>query len=260
MDGIMKAPFLARKTHKWLALILGIQTVIWMISGAYMASVDLDFIHGDPLVRNLSEPLIGERGKFYPIAAVIERYPKAVQVGLVSRLGRQYYEVVTETAPVFLDAGSGDVLSPIDRDRAVALAKYYYAGGGEVSEATLLSDVSTKPTEIQTRSLPLWQIRFDDAIRTTFYVSPSTGELVTRRHTFWRLFDFLWMFHIMDYEDRTDINNNLLRLASLLGLGFALSGVWLLVYALRGRKAKPGRQEVGGTGRNTRHDLVPKTP
>lgn len=256
----MKAPFLARKTHKWLALILGIQTVVWMVSGAYMAAVDLDFIHGDPLVRNLAEPVTGKGTDFYPIAAVIERYPEAVRVGLVSRLGRPYYEVVTGPAPVLLDAGSGDVLSPIDRDRAVALAKYYYAGGGEVSEATLLTDASTRPTEIQTRSLPLWQIRFDDAIRTTFYVSPSTGELVTRRHTFWRLFDFLWMFHIMDYEDRTDVNNNLLRLASLLGLGFTLSGVWLLVYAMRRRNTKPGGQHAGGTGSNSNHDLVPTTP
>ena len=254
----MKAPFLARKTHKWLALILGIQTVVWMISGAYMTVVDLDFIHGDSLVRNLSEPISDEGGDFYPIAAVIERYPEAIRVGLVSRLGRPYYEVVTGPAPVLLDARSGDVLSPLDSDRAVALAKHYYAGGSEVAEAILLTDATKKPTEIQASPLPLWQIRFDDAIRTTFYVSPWTGELVTRRHTFWRVFDFLWMFHIMDYENRTDVNNNLFRVSALLGLGFTISGVWLLVYAMKRRNIKPRRQDVGGTGSNNR-DLVSKT-
>jgi hypothetical protein len=159
-----------------------------------------------------------------------------------------------------LDAVNGKLKSPIDRPRAVALAKYHYAGGGDVSEVTLLADASERPTEIQTRSLPLWQVRFDDAIETTFYVSPATGELVTRRHTFWRLYDFLWMFHIMDYENRTDINNNLLRLAAFLGFGFTLSGVWLLVYAMRRREKRVGEQQTGETGSSRTDDLVPKTP
>ena len=234
--------------------------MFWMVSGAYMAAVDIDFIHGDSLVRNLAAPLNGERKDFYPIADVLERYPEAVRVDLVMRLGQPHYQVTTGLTPVVLDAVNGKLKSPIDRPRAVALAKYHYAGGGDVSEVTLLADASERPTEIQTRSLPLWQVRFDDAIETTFYVSPATGELVTRRHTFWRLYDFLWMFHIMDYENRTDINNNLLRLAAFLGFGFTLSGVWLLVYAMRRREKRVGEQQTGETGSSRTDDLVPKTP
>jgi hypothetical protein len=52
----------------------------------------------------------------------------------------------------------------------------------------------------------------------------------------WRWFDFLWMFHIMDYETRDDVNNNLLRVASATGLAFALSGIWLLLYSFSRRK------------------------
>ena len=51
----MNAPVIARKAHKWLTLIIGIQALLWMVSGAYMAVVDIDFIHGDPLVRNTDE-------------------------------------------------------------------------------------------------------------------------------------------------------------------------------------------------------------
>jgi hypothetical protein len=256
----MKAPFLARRTHKWLALVVGIQAVFWMVSGAYMAAVNIDFIHGDSLVRNLAVPVNGESMDFYPIADVIERYPEAVRVDVVSRLGQPHYQVTTGSVPVLLDARNGNVKSPVDHDRAVALATYYYAGGGEVSEVRLLADANERPTEIQTRSLPLWQVRFDDAIDTTFYVSPATGELVTRRHTFWRLYDFLWMFHIMDYENRTDINNNLLRLAALLGFGFTLSGAWLLVYAMKRRDTRLDGRDTGETGSSRTNDLVPKTP
>jgi hypothetical protein len=51
------------------------------------------------------------------------------------------------------------------------------------------------------------------------------------------VFDFLWMLHIMDYEQRSNVNNTLLRVASTVGLLFMLSGVWLLFYSFRRRSA-----------------------
>ena len=69
------------------------------------------------------------------------------------------------------------------------------------------------------------------------YFSPDTGELLARRHNLWRGFDFLWMLHIMDYETRDDVNNLLLRAASVTGLLFALAGIWLLFYSFRRRPA-----------------------
>jgi hypothetical protein len=41
------------------------------------------------------------------------------------------------------------------------------------------------------------------------------------------------MLHIMDYDQRTDVNNLLLRAASLSGLLFALSGAGLVYYSFR---------------------------
>jgi len=59
--------------------------------------------------------------------------------------------------------------------------------------------------------------------------------LVARRHQLWRWFDFLWMLHIMDYDQRIDANNLLLRISASLALLFSLSGAGLLVYSLRGK-------------------------
>lgn len=252
----MKAPFLARKTHKWLALFVGIQATFWMISGAYMATIDIDYIHGDPLVRNTNEAIGSTASGLYPINTLLKRFPQATAVDLVSRQGQPHFVVTNGSTSLLLDAITGEQRSPISQVGAIQLADYYYAGSGEIVGALLLSDETEKPSEIQTRPLPLWQVRFDDRIETTFYVSPSTGELVTRRHTFWRLYDFLWMFHIMDYENRSDINNNLLRVAALLGFVFALSGGWLLVFSLKRRQPQQGTQQEA----IERHDLVPKTP
>jgi hypothetical protein len=56
---------------------------------------------------------------------------------------------------------------------------------------------------------------------------------VTRRHRFWRWFDFLFMLHIMDYETRENVNNPLLRGATVLAATTAVSGLWLLYFSFR---------------------------
>jgi hypothetical protein len=56
---------------------------------------------------------------------------------------------------------------------------------------------------------------------------------VTRRHRLWRWFDFLWTLHIMDYVEREDMNNGLLRVSTVLGVVTTLSGVWLLFFSFR---------------------------
>ncbi len=92
--------------------------------------------------------------------------------------------------------------------------------------------------EIQTRQLPLWRVDFDDRFSTSFYIDPYSGRLVTRRHQYWRIFDFLWMLHIMDYDQRSDVHNLLLKTAEVTGLTFAITGLWLLFYSFSGRRKK----------------------
>jgi hypothetical protein len=48
----------------------------------------------------------------------------------------------------------------------------------------------------------------------------------------------MWMLHIMDYEQRTDAHNLLLKTAQLTGLTFAITGLWLLLYSFSGRRKK----------------------
>ncbi|QLQ29148.1 MAG: hypothetical protein HZT39_13695 [Pseudoxanthomonas sp.] len=35
----MKSAFWARKAHKWIGLIIGVQALLWMISGVYMTVI-----------------------------------------------------------------------------------------------------------------------------------------------------------------------------------------------------------------------------
>ena len=61
----------------------------------------------------------------------------------------------------------------------------------------------------------MWRVDFDDSRHTTIYVSPQTGKVVGRRNTIWRVYDFFWMLHIMDYSARDNFNNPLVVTAAI---------------------------------------------
>ena len=53
------------------------------------------------------------------------------------------------------------------------------------------------------------------------------GEIAAIRSDSWRTWDFMWGAHIIDYRDRDNIDNFLLKVLSILALISALSGIAL---------------------------------
>ncbi len=226
----MRLPALARKTHKWLALIIAVQAVFWMLSGLYMTAVHIDIIHGDHLVRAPRQQPIALEGLVEPTTLV----PGGTRsVRLDTQLGQPVYIVDAIPGRMLFDARTGQMLSPLGekaaRDRAVAL----YAGEGAVTKVELLD---TALSEIKGRQMPIWRVEFEGMWKPTLYIAPQTGELSAKRHDLWRIFDFVWMFHIMDYEERTDMNNTLLRVATWMAVATSATGGWLLLYSFRRRR------------------------
>lgn len=236
----MKPALLSRTLHKWLGLIIGVQLVLWTVSGFYMVVVDLDFIHGDPLVRNLQPAMALDRAAIQ-FGDISRMHPNATEISLraLPTQSTPVYEITVDDQKLLIDARSGEQLSPLPKTTVEALARTYYAGKGGLQSALLLQ--GSPPLEIQTRTLPLWRADFDDWLETSLYIHPDTGTLVTRRHRFWRWFDFFWMLHIMDYEQRTDMNNVLLRVTTVVGLVSVLSGAWLLYFSFKRRRTRAAR-------------------
>jgi len=236
---VLKPAVIARTLHKWLGLLIGLQVLLWLATGLYMVVVDIDFIHGDTLVKNMQQTVVVPRTPPLTLADLRERHPDAVQIGLRTVMGKTFYTVTTADNRYLVDAETGSLESPLDEATAREIASYHYSGEAPVIRATLITD--NPPMEIQTRPLPLWRIDFDDRFATSFYVDPYSGSLLTRRHQYWRIFDFMWMLHIMDYEDREDAHSPLLIAAQISGLAFAITGLWLLFYSFNGARRKKAR-------------------
>lgn len=227
-------PLVVRRTHKWLTLFVGAQVVLWTITGFYMVTVHIDYIHGDHLVRTpAAKPF--DLGSLVSPARIVAANPEAKEARLQRLLDRPVWRVATADKPYLVDAASGEKMTALTEQQVHDVARQIYTGNQTIVASRLLTE---SPLEMQTAKPPYWQIEFEGWNRPTLYISPMTGELISRRHALWRVFDFAWMLHIMDYDERSNVNNSLLRVATWSAAIMALSGAWLLLWSFPRRKRK----------------------
>jgi uncharacterized iron-regulated membrane protein len=229
----MRLHIAARKTHKWLGLFVGLQVVIWSLSGLYMTVVHIDTIHGDHLVRQPSPQSIPAAQLVDPIAVAAANEAQSVRLAWLR--DQPIYVVKNEVGEAAFDARTGAAVPRPTATEIRKLASAIYTGSEPIRSAELITDI---PGEIRGRKPPLWRVEFDHWNKPTLYLSPVTGELVSRRHELWRIFDFVWMLHIMDYDERENVNNPLLRTFTWGAVLMALSGAWLLLFAFPRKKKK----------------------
>lgn len=231
----MRTRVIARKTHKWLGLAVGLQVVIWSLTGLYMTSVHIDIIHGDHLVREAAPRTADIALLLDPIAVANANGADSARLAWVRN--RPAFLLSFDSGERLVDAMNGTAVPPLNEPEIRSIATATYTGSEPIASAALITDI---PGEIRGRQPPLWRVEFDHWNKPTLYFSPVTGELVTRRHELWRIFDFAWMLHVMGYEDRDNVNNAILRVFTSGALLLALSGAWLLLFAFP-RKKKAGR-------------------
>ena len=198
-----------------------------------MTAVHIDIIHGDHFIRHDDPRPTTAAGLASPGA--VASAADADSVKLSGHLERPAYIAKTEAGDLLFDAESGQRLAPPTREQIQQLAQKSFTGSDRLVRLSLITDI---PGEIRGRKPPLWRADFGGWNKPTLYLSPATGELVSRRHELWRIFDFVWMLHIMDYDERENVNNWLLRGFTWLAFATALSGAWLLWFAFPRRRRK----------------------
>jgi len=220
------------RVHKWLALIVGIQIVLWIAGGAVMSILPIERVRGE---HNIAEPApihLDPSAMISTQEAVDAASLDAeiVELRVQAWQDQPVYNVIAaDGASALVDAVTGERLTPISEKTAIDIAVADYAGDPDLAAVEYFED----PTWEYRRTGPAWRVSFADGQGTRIYVSPGTGLVMARRNDTWRLFDFFWMFHIMDYEERENFNNPLLITASVFGLMTVLAGLLLLVLRMQ---------------------------
>jgi hypothetical protein len=219
-----------RKLHKWLGLIIVLQLLLWTLSGTLFAWLDHHEVSAEHSVRELEPAILA------PSVALVEPASwisdsgagEILEVRLTPLLDHWVWRVETTQGVTLRSATTGEPLQLTERI-ARELAARQYNGEGQV---TLV--VFHPTATVETRDSPsTWEVRFDDEQATTLYFSADDGRLVETRNSTWRLFDFFWMLHTMDYRGRDDFNNPLVITVGFAALWLALSGLILLFKSFR---------------------------
>lgn len=217
------------KLHKIASIVVGIQVLLWVVSGLYMTAVPLNYVHGDHLRHeNTKRPLEIQSNWLSPVA-IKDLFPneQITNISLFSRLNKGTYLIEIGETKHLIDAQTGQIVAPLTRDEAISIAKKAHTSNISIVSAALINSYSAVP-EIKGRPLPIWQVKFDDWANSTLYVSNTEAKVITARSDIWRVFDFLWMLHIMDYDEREDFNNPLVIFMASLAMLLVLTGIILL--------------------------------
>ncbi len=209
-----------RKAHRYLGIFLGIQFLMWTISGMYFSWTDIDEIHGDHFKKEIVEQtafsdLLG--------SSQLNLQVPVKSLELLDIAGVPYYWI-NETE--LYNALTGTKKKEITEAEAIKVAERFMLSELEFDQIKRIEKVGAH-SEYREKPLPAYEISYNTSENIKAYVAIENGAFQTVRHRDWRWFDFLWMTHTMDYQGRDNFNTIVLRGFSLLGLITVLSGFLL---------------------------------
>ncbi|WP_226636697.1 PepSY domain-containing protein [Novosphingobium profundi] len=214
---------LGSRLHKWLAVCVGIQVLLWMGSGAVMSWLKIEHVRSEHVIARTPEVLPADAPLPSWMAndgALVSVTTRAVNGGSVLEVRRR------DGAAALHDPSSGRRLSPLSARTASEIAQG--AWKGTPTKVQTISPVRAPVGTEYAGPFPAWQVTFADPDRTRLYIDASSGAVLAARSDTWRFFDFVWGLHIMDWTLRDRINSWWLFVFALGGTAIALSGFVLL--------------------------------
>ena len=109
-----------------------------------------------------------------------------------------------------------------------------------IHEAPIRSVTALDMPNLEARDFegPMWRVDFDDAENTSAYFAADTGQFLVARSDGWRLWDFFWMLHNMDYLNRASFNHPLIIAVAFGVLFLSGTGFYLLFKSFKRRDFK----------------------
>lgn len=234
-----------RKSHRWLGVILGIQFLFWTIGGLYFSWSNMDEVHGDHQKAHI-HPIESDIKLVNPQDIIQKVKLKDTinyifDIRLIQLLGEPAYQIFYSNEHdrgkkvQLAHAVSGELRSPLTKKEATEIAQQNFSDDAKVKVVEYLTTTNGHH-EYRESPLPAYAVTFDHPSNTTVYVSSELGTVQKFRNNKWRIFDFLWMMHTMDYQTRDNLSNWLLRAFSIFGLLTILSGFTLFFVSQKPKK------------------------
>lgn len=230
-----------RRLHRALGIALFVLIANAAVTGLLRANARWWYWKDRPprqLAARLSPPDVGLREVF---AAVPERSIRWVE--LTSLAGKTVYLVEYQSqkpSSVLVDASSGAILSPLNKELAVEIARAFVDPGERVLRTEALPSYTPRQGS---SPHPAWRVLFGDAAQTEVFVDRDTGAMLTvldrgRRFGLWVV-----KLHELDFAGGS-------RAAlTCLGVGVLLMTMTGVTLAIRGRSHPAARHTASDVPR-----------
>lgn len=216
--------------HKWIALIVGIQVLGWVLGGLIMTALPIEKVRGEhhdgrPILAPIDAKRLVTLERQLALAdmtdvgeATLKNTPRGPIWVLKSAGGSEGY----------WDAYSGVNIDEIVVADARRYAQQAYKGDGKL---VAVDYQETPPKEAQVGG-PLWRASFSDMEHTRLYLDAFTGEVLSRRSNLWDFYDFFYQIHIMNFGASRSYNHPLIVVATAATLVVTVTGIVLLFIRL----------------------------
>ncbi len=215
-----------RKLHKWLGLVIGVQFIIWLMSGLLISFVDMDQVSGSVTRHEpVTEAPLVSAGPFIPLSEIPIAGRTTEAIYLEHFITGPVYRLISRGESTLWDATTGTIVR-IDKSIAQELARNSYRGSGALLTAQRLESGSN---EVRDATGAVWRVDFDDPLSTRIYVSDADGSVLAHRNSRWKLVDILLMLHFMDYGRSDSFNSPWIIAVGFGTLWIAMSGLLLAI-------------------------------
>ena len=206
-----------RNIHRYLSLFISIQFLLWTISGVFFSFNKIEEVRGE-------QYLLESKEMDFSINSPIN-INSSGEIKFFYRLDDLVYEVnLGGSSYVYYQDGNPITKLSFSEAKEIIQTKTNLTpiSVGEISK-------NERGSEYRGRPLPLFKVESlnKDEKVINVYLDPYSGQIRAIRSTQWRMWDFLWGLHIMDWTDRDNFNNNFIKFFSVLAFISALSGILL---------------------------------
>ncbi|MDT0596297.1 2Fe-2S iron-sulfur cluster-binding protein [Glaciecola petra] len=240
-----------KKTHKWFALIVLIQLLIWMVSGFLLGQVDYDLASGKATATWVHEKpktfLNTEKLSHTSLLNLLDISELVQVVSLRERDNQWLYQLQYKKGrhsywPAYFElfnTSTGDA-EPLNEQMLVELAWQSIDRDYKVSMAQEVTQQSLDPVllvppidDLPNEYNRVWQVKLADHHNTAIYFNADNGDLIAHVNDTTRWRNLLLMLHFMDYLPHNPkqgaFNNVFIKTMSIFALALSLSGLaWLL--------------------------------
>ena len=209
--------FTIRKIHKYLSLFISLQLLLWTASGIYFAYNKIENVRGEQYREQTSFSV--------DLSKINFEVEDISTLSFANRLNERVVVIRDTQGKKYFDF-DGNLIDKISFEDALKVVRTKT----NLSPLTVEEVTEAKKrAEYRGRDLPIYRVvstnKQNEEINV--YVNPYSGDISAVRSTQWRIWDLLWGFHIMDWQDRDNIGNIFLKIFSVLALLSAITGIVL---------------------------------